>query len=114
MTLNQWNSNSPTLQRQIPEDFGQTQELFDVQNVLGLDWDVFKDTISLKNCHFSKLEFVTKRQLLSLVSMCFDPLGLCSPILIKGKLLIQSAWKEKVGWDICLPPSFFSKWQLLR
>ena len=113
MTLNQWNSNSPALKERITEDFNQTQELVDAQNVLGLDWDVLEDTISLKNCDFSKLEFVTKRQLLSLVSMCFDPLGLCCPILIKGKLLIQSAWKEKVGWDVRLPPSYLNKWREL-
>ncbi|XP_068245229.1 uncharacterized protein [Palaemon carinicauda] len=35
---------------------------------------------------------------------------MCVPILIKGKILIQEAWKENIGWDVRLPPSFLYRW----
>ena len=111
MTLDQWNSNSALLRTHITQDKDSESDFDSVNNVLGLDWDILNDTLSLKSCHFEQLEYVTKRQLLSLVSTCFDPLGMCSPILIKGKLLIQSAWKEQVGWDVHLSPMYLSKWK---
>ena len=53
---------------------------------------------------------LSKRSLLSKVSSVFDPLGLISPLMIRGKMLIQRAWAEKLGWgiivlngDLCLP-----------
>ena len=109
MILSQWNTNSNNLKSHI-RCIDSKVDFLDVNNILGLNWDTIKDTLSLKKCKFENLEFITKRQLLSLVSTCFDPLGFCSPILIKGKLLIQLAWKEQVSWDTHLPPYFLKEW----
>ena len=110
MTLSQWNSNSSELRSHI-KCLNPKVEFPQINNVLGLNWDTSTDTMSLKSCKFQKSPFITKRQLLSLVSTCFDPLGFCTPILIKGKILIQSAWKEQVGWDTHLPPSYLKEWE---
>ncbi|XP_066938890.1 uncharacterized protein [Macrobrachium rosenbergii] len=40
-----------------------------------------------------------KRKLLSLLVSSFDPLGLVSPVFVKGKLLLQDLWEEGVEWD---------------
>ena len=112
MILSQWNTNSEDLKSYI-KCSDSNAEFPVVNNVLGLDWDTTKDTLSLKPCKFAEVEFLTKRQLLSFVSTCFDPLGFCSPILIKGKILIQLAWKEQVSWDTHLPPLFLEEWQSL-
>ena len=112
MILSQWNTNSDDLKFHIRCTDSEV-EFPIVNNVLGLEWDTSKDTLSLKPCKFQKLEFLTKRMLVSLVSTCFDPLGFCSPILIKGKMLIQLAWKEQVSWDTHLSPFFLREWQIL-
>ena len=41
----------------------------------------------------------TKRKVLSLVSSVFDPLGWVSPLTVRGKIFLQTLWKEKMCWD---------------
>ena len=44
------------------------------------------------------------RGLPSAVSTIFDPFGLLAPFIMKIKLLLQSMWRLKIGWDDKLPP----------
>ena len=37
------------------------------------------------------------------MSSLFDPLGWLSPLSIRGRILLQTLWKLKVGWDQVLP-----------
>lgn len=53
---------------------------------------------------------VTKRSILSIASMIFDPLGLLAPCTIIAKILIQNLWLEKLTWDESLPSSLHCKW----
>ena len=39
----------------------------------------------------------TKRKILSLVSSIYDPLGWVSPLTVRGKMFMQTLWKEKIG-----------------
>ena len=41
----------------------------------------------------------TKHKILSLVSSVYDPLGWVSPLTVRGKIFLQTLWKEKMGWD---------------
>ena len=41
----------------------------------------------------------TKRNLLSLLSSLFDPLGLISGVVVSMKILFQDVCKDKLGWD---------------
>lgn len=52
----------------------------------------------------------TKRTLLAEISKCFNALGSVSLLTIRGKLLIQEAWKCKSAWDEALPKEFIKKW----
>ncbi|XP_066950843.1 uncharacterized protein [Macrobrachium rosenbergii] len=68
-----------------------------------MKWGRSKDVLSLKggkkmneSVRNGKL---TKRKLLSLLVLNFDPLGLFSPVFVKGKLLLQDLWEEGVEWD---------------
>ena len=40
----------------------------------------------------------------------FDPLGLYTPITIRGRILIQRAWKLKLAWNDNLPIEYVNKW----
>ncbi|XP_018359071.1 PREDICTED: uncharacterized protein LOC108758564 [Trachymyrmex cornetzi] len=55
-------------------------------------------------------QIVTKRQLLSLISKIYDPLGLIGPILVIAKQLMQRVWKEQLDWDEELPDHLHKEW----
>ena len=48
----------------------------------------------------------TKRGILNMVSLIFDPMGLISPIIVKAKLLIQeidkSFFMDKFGFEVVI------------
>ena len=70
--------------------------------MLGLSWNIENDTIHFQFEHISRkkerLE-PTKRNLLSLLSSLFDPLGLISGVVVSMKILFQDVCKNKLGWD---------------
>ncbi|XP_045205909.2 uncharacterized protein LOC123558098 [Mercenaria mercenaria] len=96
MNLREWASNSKQLSESIPlEDRTKGKEI----KVLGLTWNTEKDTILVQQVKPSCVQGVTKRIVLKQISSVFDPLGLYSPVLLKGKLLLQILWKKHIEWD---------------
>ena len=71
------------------------------QNVLGISWNPYTDNMNIvvgeKLIHEDSWRY-TKRKVLSLVSSVFDPLGWVSPLTVRGKIFLQTLWKEKMGW----------------
>ena len=67
-----------------------------------------------KNWRSVSYKPLTKRSLLAKVSQVFDPLGIFSPVTMKGRLLIQEAWKLKIEWDDPLPAPFTNCWKELE
>ncbi|GFY40663.1 integrase catalytic domain-containing protein [Trichonephila inaurata madagascariensis] len=77
-----------------------------MQMVLGLSWDVVSDEPSCKlppNLYCSQERTVTKRILLSVINSVYDLIGFTAPALLLPKLLMQEAWRGKIGWDEVLP-----------
>ncbi|XP_055604903.1 uncharacterized protein LOC129753131 [Uranotaenia lowii] len=81
-----WASNKQTIVRNTDK---QTEV-----KILGLSCNTLKDIFTL-NCHVNVDTKTTKRLVLSEVQKIFDPLGLLSPIVIIGKIIMQ---------DICQIP----------
>ncbi|XP_045534866.1 uncharacterized protein LOC123721177 isoform X2 [Papilio machaon] len=79
---------------------------------LGLSWLIESDDL-----HFStnniKLNKLTKRGLLSVISQIFDPLGLLAPCIISMKILMQKLWLLKLSWDDPLPIEIIKSWQII-
>ncbi|XP_055590700.1 uncharacterized protein LOC129742784 [Uranotaenia lowii] len=76
------------------------------ERVLGIIWDTAKDEFRFPMVMRDDMAFLiqnkstpTKRQILRYVMTMFDPLGLLAPYLIFGKIIIQEAWRKKLGWD---------------
>lgn len=73
-----------------------------------------KKTDMLSCASLSQLpEHLTKRTLLASMNKIFDPLGFLSPAMVYPKLILQSTWDQKIGWDEELPPDLkaqFYKW----
>ena len=41
----------------------------------------------------------TRRTILSIVSLLFDPLGFLAPYIMKAKLILQELCRNGAGWD---------------
>ena len=101
MPLQEWVSNN--------ERFNSLYQLAVpiTQNVLGISWNPNTDNMNIvvgeKLIHEDSWRY-TKRKILSLVSSVYDPLGWVSPLTVRGKMFIQTLWKEKMGWDQNLNP----------
>ena len=77
------------------------------QKVLGISWNPNTDNMNIvvgeKLIHEDSWGY-TKCKVLYLVSSIYDPLGWVSPLTVRGKIFMQTLWKEKMGWDQTLNP----------
>ena len=92
MPLQQWQSNNVAF-----NTFVKDPDYKEDVSMLGIHWNVVRDTISINKVKGQALECLTKRKALSLVSELFDPLGMLSPLSIRGKLFIRDLWKNRSG-----------------
>jgi len=102
MPLKKWCTNSPQLLNQIPHTQDDPSYLLKFNDevtisTLGLTWQPSIDYFRfiLKDWGSSVVMF--KLSLLSDISRIFDPLGLLTPLLIKGKIFLQQLWTLKLG-----------------
>ena len=63
----------------------------DSVSILGLKWNCFSDIISLNKIKFEDSEILTKRIVLSIISKLYDPLGFMNPIIMRGKIYMQTS-----------------------
>ena len=42
---------------------------------------------------------LTKRTVLQQIASIYDPLGLYSPVTLRGKLFLQDLWNQRIAWD---------------
>lgn len=82
------------------------------QKVLGVNWDIEKEEIMFK---FPKAEEypATRRGVLGAIASLFDPLGLCSPCMLKAKAFFQTLWDTGRGWDEPLGEDERTTWKRL-
>ena len=114
MPLQGWISNSVEFNQELGIDLDEKN--IEHINVLGLSWNVVSDELSLyrssKVCKGECMHHhITKRLVVSVISAPFDPLGLLSPVLIKGKLFIQNLWKADYSWDDVISESLTLEFQ---
>ena len=88
-----------------------------IQAALGVLWKTSSDVLEIRTNSPEKP--FTKRGVLSTVNSLFDPLGIMSPVILKGRLIqrkILSLIKSKedtssdVDYDDPLPDVFRSQW----
>jgi hypothetical protein len=77
--------------------------------VLGLLWNVQSDSFQF-DVKLEASDVVTRRVMLSIVSSLYDPLGLISPVLIVGKILLQDVTRMKLNWDVAVPSDVQERW----
>ena len=79
--------------------------------ILGISWCPLNDYFLFKFEPSSSLENQTKRTVLSRVARLFDPMGALAPVIITAKILLQSLWLLKQGWDNKLSSEIIQQWQ---
>lgn len=114
--LRKWCSNSMSLLHRLPhvqEDPNFMVNLSnenDVVSALGLWWQPSIDSFRFTMKNWIPPISMTKRNILSDINSVYDPIGLITPVLIKGKVFIQQIWSQKMSWDAVLSDELRSKW----
>ena len=101
--------------------FGDPDIISQTTKCLGMSWvpktDIFDyhSYESLSQLEGKTLK-LTKRGVSSVIPRIYDPTGLLQPFILKGKLILQSAWVHKdknnksLGWDDQLPDEIKNRW----
>ena len=90
--------------------------LGEVTSFLKRNWKINRLNLSLASVgppqskHSSKK--LSKREIAKKVASYFDPLSLLAPILLQGKLTIQSLWAKGAEWDQSLDQTLADKFYL--
>ena len=100
--LTKWLSNSRQVIQSMPKD-DRAKEIKDLDlgsdtlpsgKVLGVQWDVEDDKLSFS--HKDVEGPPTRRNILSIVSSLYDPLGMVAPFTLKAKLILQELCRQKL------------------
>ena len=107
-----YNTNDGALQELIKSEGNLVQHGANTEKVLGYIYSPEKDNISIKIDNLNP-RAITKREVLSETSKVFDPLSLCLPVTIRGRLLMRDLWVEKLSWDEEIPSEYQKIWEEL-
>ncbi|KAL5475814.1 hypothetical protein EMCRGX_G025680 [Ephydatia muelleri] len=89
------------------------QQLAGVQKVLGLCWDTITDELVFDFSHIAQLANLEprKRDVVSLTTRMYDPLGLLAPVITPFKVFFQKICGTKIGWDDFITGELLSDWR---
>lgn len=115
-SLHKWCSNSEESLLKISSQNASDYEI-KADNVsnkfLGIKWHPATDDfgVSIPKKPFN-VPITKRKNILSWIAQCFDPLGFLSPIIVTGKLLMQRIWTLKLDWDSVLTDqSLINDWR---
>lgn len=112
--LSKWFSNSPEVTASEGTVKPITISDSDSTKALGISWTPSEDALKFKIDTFVMVLRATKRNILSLTSKLFDPFGLLSSIVIRGKIPLQELWLNKLDWDESIPQQLETEWNKLK
>lgn len=105
--LRKFASNSEELVNEMPKN--------DEIKILGITWNVRTDNIIIDIGNIFFHESLTKSSILSEIAQLFDPLGLCAPIILKAKIIMQKTWIDvNIKWDDTVPDELKQEWLIFR
>merc|ERR1712030_155126 len=86
--LRSCNTNCNELKKLMIKDKKYVEHGCDLEKVLGYKYNTKQDTIQISNSKIN-CNVNTKRGVLAQISKVFDPLSLCLPVSLNGKLLMR-------------------------
>lgn len=120
LRLHKFASNDKAVLTSVPnhdrakslKDLDLRHEALPIQRSLGTFWciesDCFKFRIELRD------KPPSRRGILSTISSIYDPLGLISPVILKGKQVLQELCRLNADWDEPIPDAILSQWEKWR
>lgn len=80
---------------------------------LGVTWNMAEDlfTYTIKLDEKLSQSPCTKRSVLKTVASVYDPLGICSPVIVVGRKIFQESCRLKCDWDEELPEHIRDSWK---
>lgn len=116
-TLNKWVSNSCKVLETIPESHrAAVVKHLDLdldkpplERALGIQWNIQNDKFTFRVAMKNKAP--TRRNILSVVSSLYDPLGVLSPFTLQAKQILQKLCQESYGWDDLIPDEMTGPWK---
>ncbi|XP_062704047.1 uncharacterized protein LOC134286450 [Aedes albopictus] len=122
--IRNWMSNSEEVLSRVGDSAEESAKNFKThstavsERVLGMSWFPESDEFGFRGLFREQLMPLlygdvvpTKRQLLQVVMSIFDPLGLVSLAVVHGKILVQKAWRAKIGWDDKISEDLLELWR---
>ncbi|XP_063975158.1 uncharacterized protein LOC135161485 [Diachasmimorpha longicaudata] len=114
--LAKWHSNSSELLDAVSTDRTlQGTRIIDgsLTKILGVSWNPSTDHFNFAVTSPGESS-ISKRIILSETAQLFDPLGFLAPVVVRAKILLQSLWIEKLGWDEPVPALTAQRWRQFR
>ncbi|XP_055910847.1 uncharacterized protein LOC129945212 [Eupeodes corollae] len=91
-----------------------------IAKVLGMFWQPSSDCFLYRLAEDDDLKemvlssnAITKRRILRAIMRVFDPLGLISIYIIRGRIILQEVWREGFDWDEPISSELQTKWLFL-
>ena len=114
--ITKWLSNSREVLDSMSEnerapcvkDLG-ANDILPKERALGVLWNTETDTFGFQSMARKQYP-VTRRSILSLVCSIYDPLGLISPCVLPGRILLQDLCRQGIGWDDALSDGDHKLW----
>ncbi|XP_047038038.1 uncharacterized protein LOC124643201 [Helicoverpa zea] len=113
--IRKWQSNSSSILDQVCDSstvvdcLRLSEDKNASSKTLGLRWVCEADYLAFSISIDDKKQ-VSKRQILSVISQIFDPLGLVGPCVVEAKIVMQKLWLDKCDWDEQVPESICHFW----
>jgi len=114
--LHKWKSNIISQSSETTKADDSQVDFFkeEESKLLGIFWDSNRDILCYRSPNLKLEGKVIKRVILSEVSRLFDLLGLVGPMITAAKILIQSLWVCRIGWDDPVPVSVYETWHQIK
>lgn len=114
--LTKWSSNNRDFLQEIPVNERATslREIaleadLPPDRALGVEWNVEDDVFKFSVCPVES-PTATRRNILSIVSKLFDPLGFVSPFVLQAKILLHEICRQGLQWDDEVPDKLMVQW----
>ena len=105
--LCKWRTNESNLRKVIGDENPSSK-------ILGIVLNEKDDTLSSnfqEICDLAQQLKPTKRNMLKILSMFYDPTGILQPVIINLKIIFQNVCKQKILWDDELPIDIANDWE---
>ncbi|XP_055711452.1 uncharacterized protein LOC129806705 [Phlebotomus papatasi] len=113
-----WTANDSRILNCVSDTMKSLNAKDEPERILGLWWDSSEDVFTFKTTFhrvasdiLSEEKIPTMREVLRLVMSIFDPLGFLAMFSVKGKMILQEIWRQKIGWDDIIYGVALEQWQ---